>query len=186
MSHLEEKLEAQRQNLCPTVSTTSRNYAGVSSSELFFKLLKKNWRLVWRISAEQRGSNVFNLTHAEGQRKTSSKTIWLRFKMIVGHWLPSGDRRGVWSQNSYSSIIYHVMQQHCLCFRYRWNMCRLNDHFLTDIKTAFYQTKKQNTNTTRDSKLFISTVKFLGPVNTRDFSSTVVRRNGVVSYNYTL
>lgn len=83
----------------------------------------------------------------------------------------------------------HYLSRHAAAlfmFQIQMEHCRLNDHFLTDIKTAFYQTKKQNTNTTRDSKLFISTVKFLGPLNTRDFSSTVVRRNGVVSYNYTL
>lgn len=65
-------------------------------------------------------------------------------------------------------------------------MCALNDYVLTDIKTAFYRRKKQNAKTTRDSKLFINTVKFLEPLKTRDFSSTVVRRSGVVSYNYTL
>lgn len=180
MSHLEDKLEAQRQNLCRTVWTTSRNYAGVSSSELFFKLLKKNWRLVWRISAEQRGSNVFNLTHAEGQRKTSSKTRW---SWVTDFLLEIEEAFGV---KILTAVLFITSCSSTVYVSDTDETCRLNDHFLTDIKTAFYQTKKQNTNTTRDSKLYNNTVKFLGPLNTRDFSSTVVRRNGVVSYNYTL
>lgn len=89
------------------------------------KTFKKNRRLVWRISAEQHGSNVFNLTHAGGPKKNK---LWNYFIVVqddrgslTSYWTGEQiqDRRVVWSQNGYSNIVSHVMQQPCLWFRYR-------------------------------------------------------------------